>query len=305
MEHTGTGTQVVEGNTGTSTTSKTRKYCFTAYDGADAILDEAKFDYIIAGLETCPSTGREHIQGFVIWKNARTIKGLIKAFPGIHWEVCKGTTEQNITYCKKEGNFIEEGKIPPGQGNRTDIKTLAAMVRDGASDKEICNTITVNRDGAPVDMGDQFIRMHRGVKAMRDAIGWDRDEKKMCRRELHIRWGKTGTGKTRYVWDTHGINNVYKKPPSKWWSNYRGEKVIIIDEWVPHGTWEEHVGFKFLLELCDWYPMLVEEKNGSFYLPAEKIYITSNYDPKEWFKHAPPESQAAFMRRCDSITEVK
>ncbi len=65
----------------------------------------------IGGYEICPNTGTPHIQGFVEFPvKVRPIgyKGAPKA---IHWEAAKGTREQNVKYCAKEGNTV--GTIKP------------------------------------------------------------------------------------------------------------------------------------------------------------------------------------------------
>ena len=56
--------------------------------------------------------GYSHLQGFIVFKNARTLASLKKLDARAHWEVCRGTPEQNRTYCSKGGDFEERGVKP-------------------------------------------------------------------------------------------------------------------------------------------------------------------------------------------------
>lgn len=64
----------------------------------------------IYGIETCPTTGKKHLQGYVEFKEKTRPIEKIK-IPQIHWEKCKGTKEQNIIYCSKEGNVRTNIKL--------------------------------------------------------------------------------------------------------------------------------------------------------------------------------------------------
>lgn len=56
--------------------------------------------------------GTPHLQGFVYFNAKGGTRPMEKVKnKRIHWEKCKGTKEQNIIYCKKEGNFIYGNKL--------------------------------------------------------------------------------------------------------------------------------------------------------------------------------------------------
>lgn len=69
-----------------------------------------KYEFIY-GIETCPTTGRKHAQGYVDFGSKKRPMETIKIH-GIHWEKCKGNKEQNIKYCSKEGQVTTNMKIP-------------------------------------------------------------------------------------------------------------------------------------------------------------------------------------------------
>lgn len=66
-------------------------------------FEEYEMKYII-GHETCPTTGKKHLQGYI---EAETKFRPLEKFKekDVHWEKRKGTREQNIKYCSKEGNY--------------------------------------------------------------------------------------------------------------------------------------------------------------------------------------------------------
>lgn len=79
--------------------------------GDDDIPDEI-LDYAVYGREIAPETGTLHCQGFCIFKKDQRLSALKKILPRAHWEKCNGTVEQNIAYCKKDGDFMEVGTPP-------------------------------------------------------------------------------------------------------------------------------------------------------------------------------------------------
>jgi len=71
------------------------------------------------GLETCPETGRPHIQGWVSFtKKVRAAQATNEVMPGAHWEKSKGSRSQNIDYCSKEGQYF------------TNVKSVYDVIRD-------------------------------------------------------------------------------------------------------------------------------------------------------------------------------
>ena len=75
--------------------------------------------YIVFGRET-GEDGTPHLQGFVQFKSQRTLSSMSKALPRAHLEVTKGRPDQAAEYCKKDGDFYEEGEVPlaPNKGEK-------------------------------------------------------------------------------------------------------------------------------------------------------------------------------------------
>lgn len=268
---------------GGNTNPRHRNYCFTSYIGKIPFSDDMK--YLIQGEETCPTTGRKHIQGFTIFKYAKQINVVIKIGKGIHWEVCKGSIEENIKYCKKENNYTEEGEAPKGQGHRSDIKSIVTMISEGCSNREILN-----------EHGDKALRIYRGIEWARKEIA--PSKRRNWEMDVRIYYGKPGTGKTRAAWDEFG-ESLYPKMKGKWWDRYNGEETVLIDDFDPNNCF--NLEYDFYLKLLDRYPMIVENKGGSIEFTSKRIIITSNFNPNGWWECK--ENRDAFFRRIKEIRE--
>jgi len=108
-----------EGNTTATPKSKSRdvqrKYwCFTFFYS----VEDARFLSLLArleitfcrgifGFETCPTTGRNHIQGFGVSSASRGCRftQLHKMYLDFHFEPCNGSENQNLAYCEKSGKY--------------------------------------------------------------------------------------------------------------------------------------------------------------------------------------------------------
>lgn len=108
-------TQATQGEVGntesTSLTSRYRKWCFTLnnYDEKDLeIIDTKTHEYsnlkFIVGKEIGES-GTPHLQGYLEFKNAISMKSLKKWLPRAHLEKARGSSKQNYDYCSKAGDF--------------------------------------------------------------------------------------------------------------------------------------------------------------------------------------------------------
>jgi len=108
--------QLEEGNTKTS--SRARSWCFTLNNYTDQEFKDltswlAQKHKYICGQEVGEG-GTPHLQGYFIAKNALRFDSLKKAWPRVHWEMARGTRDQNVAYCSKEGKTIsnfENGKL--------------------------------------------------------------------------------------------------------------------------------------------------------------------------------------------------
>nr|WAE43189.1 MAG: replication associated protein [Cressdnaviricota sp.] len=90
--------------------------------------------------------------------------------------------------------------------------------------------------------------------------------------------GDTGIGKSRWVRDTYG-DKCYYKPMNKWWDGYKGETVVLIDDFDLKGECLGH----YLKIWADCYSFNAEIKNGTIQPVIDTFIITSQYEPQHVF----------------------
>ena len=93
---------------------RARRWCLTWHNYTPETL--ATFEeyckincvYYVLGKELTKK-GIKHIQGYIEFKNQKTLTSLVKTHPQISkWIVAKGNKSQNLTYCSKEGDFSKK-----------------------------------------------------------------------------------------------------------------------------------------------------------------------------------------------------
>lgn len=114
-------------------------------------------------------------------------------------------------------------------------------------------------------------------------------------RTTRVFWGATGTGKSRTAWEEAGASAYIKNPNSKFWSGYKGERNVIIDEF------RGKIDVSYLLTWCDRYPVHIETKGGGRPAMFEKIWIISNLHPKDWYEGLDEATLGALLRRFEII----
>lgn len=110
-------------------------------------------------------------------------------------------------------------------------------------------------------------------------------------------WGETGTGKSNACWTKYP--KLFKKPQSKWWDSYDGQKIVLIDDM------DTDVLAHYLKIWADHYPCSGETKGGTIPLQHEKIIVTSNFSIKTLFEKMPLVTVDALERRFIQIYKDK
>jgi len=143
-------------------------------------------------------------------------------------------------------------------------------------------------DSIPEDI---FIRYYSSLRTIRaDYAGASAIEKR-----VYVFYGATGTGKSRTAWESGGPDSYPKDPRSKFWCGYRGQRVVIIDEF------RGGVDVAHLLRWLDRYPLFLEIKGASVPAKFDTVYITSNLHPEQWYPDLDAETKLALIRRFTEI----
>lgn len=225
------------------------------------VRNDPRVRYLVYGRETAPTTGTRHLQGYVELSSQLSFAVARELVPGAHLEARRGTARQAQEYCKKDGDWHEQGECS-NPGKRKDIDLAAEMVREGCSTRELA-------EAHP----STFVRYHKGFAALRAALApvrsWVPDVK--------VYWGGTETGKTRRAYAESTAPFVWMPQMGKWFDGYEGQKDVIFDEF------RGQLPFGMLLNLLDRYECRVEYKGGSCQFSPEQIIITSPKHPRDWY----------------------
>lgn len=251
---------------------QSRRFCFTSYNDEPPVWDTTTMGYLCYQRESCPSTGRRHWQGYCEMLKKTTI-GRMQKISKCSWLVCRGTGEQNRTYCSKsdsseEGSWMEHGTMFK-QGQRTDLEGVAEAIRGGASVDSIAE-----------QQPHLFHQYGRTLERLETV----RRKKAKRTHQTFITWihGSTGTGKSRSLADRianegRDIANAYWHPVSDrdWWDSYEQQEDVILDDF------RGEIKFQVLLKLADWHTTHVSRR-GLAPIPfiSKHIWITSCSSPE-------------------------
>ncbi|AJD07507.1 replication-associated protein [Odonata-associated circular virus-4] len=226
-------------------------------------------------------TGTRHIQGAIRFARRTTFNQVKRILPRAHIEAARGTWQQCMDYCTKL-ETREEGPFLLGKCANEDMapyQRLEEDIKNGATRDDIENRHF-----------KLYLRHHTAINHILTFHTKPRSNKPT----VTVLWGPTGTGKTRAVVKraSNRGDSLYIKERGKWWDGYAGQAICLLDEfygWLPFGC---------LLRLLDRYPNRVEYKGGSTQFTSDEIWITSNKEPKDWYKE---EYMDALFRRLDRI----
>jgi len=204
----------------------TRAWCFTLNNYTEEERDalrSLKCKYIVFGYER-GEEGTPHLQGYVHLSTQKTLSAMKKFIPRAHLEPRRGTIDEAVDYCKKDGDFEEYGEKPKTQQEK------------GVSEKARWKRIFEKAE----EGDEEWLKENEPNVAFKHMATF-RSHKKpktevMDYEETPHEWwyGPTGTGKSRKVWSEYPGH--YPKEKNKWWCNYVGQDTVVIEE-ADRRTW--------------------------------------------------------------------
>lgn len=252
---------------------------------AEYIKNLAHFKGAILGFEK-GEKGTPHIQGIVQFTMQKRFNTLRKYFKNNHLEQVISMKDA-IKYCKKEGDYIEIGKITT-EGQRTDITDFTNAILEGATNVELMR-----------DYPSQYHKYYNNIDRVRQDILADyySNNLRLDLKVISIS-GKTGVGKTRFIYDNYDIKDIYRvsnyKNP---FDTYNGEKVLVLDEY--NGQFNA----QYLLNLLDIYPLKLSARYNDKVACYETVFIISNKPIIELIPTFNQEITDAIFRRITHISE--
>lgn len=262
---------------------RSRDWCFTLnnYKPTDeALLMQIDSKYLVYGREVAPTNGTPHLQGYIYFKEAKTGSAVVKLMPH-HTRIDKRMApklDSAIDYCKKDGDFYEQGDRPCNQeekGRRGNEAAGWAIKKARAGDLA---SIEAEEPNLFIKYGPRLEQLFVPPNKPLDTLE-------------HEWWvGPTGTGKSRLLWELYPDH--YSKKINKWWDGYKRQDVVAIEEWSP----EARLTTQALKQWADHYPFPGEIKGGGMQgLRPRKIIILSNYTIEQCFERS--EDRDPMLRR--------
>jgi len=255
-----------------------------------AVVSDGLAEYCVFGRETCPKTGKRHLQGYTYFKQRMSWQKVYKVFKTkeIHLEKSAGSPEENRVYCTKDKEFWESGPCPTqSQGKRNDLLEVCNKLKQGAKLVDIA-----------VDHPTTFVRNHKGIGAWKAAISPKREKHTISL----VIYGASDSGKTHWVRSTFpGALWLTKGATSLWFDEYDDHDVIVFDEFcggVMSLTW-----FK---RLIDKTPLTLDAKGSSRNINPALVVFISNTPPEEWYSAEvlTGAHRDAFNRRLHIVVRV-
>lgn len=217
---------------------------------------------VIAVGKEVGSQGTPHLQGYITFHTAYRLSGLKKISPKCFWAVA---IRDDYNYCLKDQNYFIKDKRK--QGTRKDWLEVRDLAKEGKfSDISSIHTAIWCKCENSLRNLHKIRNTNLELRTTYPIVIW------LC--------GSSGKGKTRYVFQAHNIQDIWKTGNlyQQFYNNYENQEVALFDDI----RWQEGC-FRSFIELTDCYPLDMNVKNSSRNFNSKFIYITTPKTPEEFF----------------------
>ena len=221
-------------------------------------------------------------------------------------EPVKSSLRKCIQYIKKETDDAENNNIPESyeewgvlpqerQGKRTDLINIVELVEDGASNDEI-------RFLYP----SQYFIYKKNIDRLRyELLEKNVNQYKINFRDIFVTYlyGKTGVGKSKYIVDQYGYENIYRitdyKNP---WDLYNFQDIVVFEDFYGQ------ISLENILLLLDGHPnQLPARYNNKSIACYKTVWFTSNDNFGNLYKSERIVNRHrydAFLRRINKVIQM-
>jgi len=294
--------------------TQSRKYLLTinnpnehniTHESVQEIL-ATKFKSLIYACMSDEVASQHHKHIFLAFSSPVRFSQIKKYFPIAHIDKSRGTAENNRQYVFKEGKWAdtnkaetnlkdthwEWGEIPIERaGSRTDLAELYELIQDGFSNAEI---IEQNPDN--ILFLQHIDRTRKAILEEQFKANW---------RDLDVTYisGPTGTGKSRYVMEKHGYENVFRITDYLHpFDSYRQQNIIVFEEF------SSSLKIQDMLNYLDGYPLELPSRYSNKQATFTKVYIISNLPLRKQYETIQLEKLEvwkAFLRRIKKVLLIE
>lgn len=218
--------------------------------------------------------GTRHFQGYLEFSSKKRLTA-IKKLPHaqrMHLEVRRGTRNEARDYSMKdetrlEGPFEIGEWAETGQGTRSDLSSAIEVMQ------------TQGLRACAEQHPSTVVRFHRGLQFLQSLTTPARDDNF----KVSLLYGPPRCGKTRQVYDTETLDDLWRSPAGdalKWFDGYEAHPAALLDDF--DGKLSK-ASLQTTLQVLDRYPIRVPVKGGFVHWNPSRVYITTNYHPREWY----------------------
>lgn len=292
------------------TSNKSRKWLITLNNPEEHGFTKEALIEICKSLQPhyfclCYETGAQgtsHVHLYTLFHNPRSFSAISKAFHSVaHLDIARGSSEENRNYIRKEGKwaetekhetnhietFYESGECPEEkQGKRNDCIDLVNMIKDGLTDYEI------------IEKDNKFMNRLENIRKTRNVFR----DKQFCNtfRDVKVSYiyGLSRTGKTSYVLNTYGYENVYRVTDYMHpFDGYDAQDVILFDEF------RSSLLIADMLKYLEGYPIKLPCRYENKQACYTKVFIVSNIALDKQYEETQlkeKETFEAFLNRLNN-----
>lgn len=246
--------------------------------------------------------GTYHTHLFIAFSSAVRFSTLKNKFPEAHFDMAKGSSQQNKDYIRKEGKwskdrkketnlintFEEYGDIPiEHQGSRNDLADLYDEIESGKTNADII------RDNP------NFMFSIDKIERVRQTIIEEKYKNTYRQLEVTYIFGPTRTGKTRSIMEKYGYSNAFRVTDYDHpFDGYKGQDIIIFEEF------RSSLKIEDMLKYLEGYPLELPCRYSNKIACFTKVYIVTNIDLSEQYpgiQQEHPETWDAFLQRIKTV----
>ncbi len=263
--------------------------------------------YIVFQTERGHGNGTLHIQGFIYFKEVKSMPQMSAMFPRAAFYISNKPLDEQIAYPQKLDTRVPgpagERGTRPAQGKDAAFKDMLQDIRDGFTDVQMMEKYT-----------NKWAHYYRVLIKYREDI---RPYRTSFTKAV-VLWGGTGEGKStlaHHMANTldpeYGVFMVQEKGRAVWLDGVIASPYAVLDDY------EAELPYKVFLQLVDKHRCRVPVKHGSAKWNAKAIFITSNTHPREWYPnqggpwgpgnplHRRLTTHGSFIRRITAKPEIE
>ena len=199
--------------------------------------------------------------------------------------------EQYDDSCLKTNieDFEVWKKLDNKLGARNDLVQMVEDLKNGATKKDIKETYP-----------SQYVRYSNAVEKIQQEYMEERVGSIFRNLEVVYIHGSTGVGKTRYVMEKHGYQNVFHISSYGYgmFDSYKGQDVMLFDEF------RSSIPIAQMLCYLDGYPLYLPARYNNKMAMYTKVYIISNIPISAQYLNVQrdePKTYDAFLRRINAV----